>query len=62
LARQQLRRRVAGQARKRAGLAATYKATSGPKSQSLTQSAPNPILITHLADFSVQEVNFEHIF
>src|SRR5215471_10065060 len=32
------------------------------QSQSLTQSASDPILITHLADFSVQEVNFEHIF
>jgi len=32
------------------------------KSQSLTQSPSNPKLITHLADFSVQEVNFEHIF
>jgi hypothetical protein len=31
------------------------------KSQGLT-SASNPKLITHLADFSVQEVNFEHIF
>ena len=32
------------------------------KSQGLTQSPSNPKLITHLADFSVQEVNFEHIF
>src|SRR6516162_4030568 len=31
------------------------------KPQGLT-SASNPKLITHLADFSVQEVNFEHIF
>jgi hypothetical protein len=32
------------------------------ENQGLTQSASNPKLITHLADFSVQEVNFEHIF
>src|SRR5262249_1907346 len=32
------------------------------KSQGLTKSASNPKLLTHLADFSVQEVNFEHIF
>jgi hypothetical protein len=32
------------------------------KSRGLTQSPSNPKLITHLADFSVQEVNFEHIF
>jgi hypothetical protein len=32
------------------------------KPQGLTQSPSNPKLITHLADFSVQEVNFEHIF
>jgi hypothetical protein len=36
-------------------------ACTSTKSQGLT-SASNPKLITHLADFSVQEVNFEHVF
>ena len=36
-------------------------ACTSTKSQGLT-SASNRKLITHLADFSVQEVNFEHIF
>jgi hypothetical protein len=39
-----------------------YPACTRTKSQGSTQSASNPKLITHLADFSVQEVNFEPSF
>ena len=38
-----------------------WMSCTSTKSQGLT-SASNPKLITHLAKFSVQEVNFEHIF